>query len=75
MFNIDNHEISFSCPECGQLIKVTLKQIAAQETVTCRACQKQVNLKDKSGSADKTIKDVNKAINEFKNSLSRLGKK
>lgn len=74
MFDISRQNIDFPCPACGRKNTVTLAQVSRQATVTCSGCRESIKLKDSNGSANKSIRDINKAMRDFENSLKKLGR-
>ncbi|MBD1395125.1 IS1 family transposase [Mucilaginibacter glaciei] len=74
MFDISKQNIDIGCPQCGRNNSVTLAQVAQQATITCAGCRRRITLKDKNGSAGKSVRDINNAIRDFENTLKKLGR-
>jgi transcription elongation factor Elf1 len=74
MFDISRQNIAFDCPQCGRKNSVTLAQVASQATITCAWCRQQITLKDKNGSASKSVRDINNAMRNFENTIKKLGR-
>ena len=74
MFDISRQNIDFPCPQCSRKNSVTLAQVSRQATITCSGCRQNITLKDKNGSANKSIQDINSAMRDFENSLKKLGR-
>lgn len=74
MFDLNKEQITFKCPRCGRTIKATLAQVSRQVTISCTGCCQSIALKDNTGSACKSIRDVNYAIKDFENSLKKFGR-
>ena len=62
--DIGKEIIDFECEHCKRIIKVTLSQIAREDTVKC-VCGSDIKLLDENGSFKKAIKDINSALNKF----------
>ena len=69
---LEKSEIEVSCPECKREFKVTLKQVANEEKVTCPGCRKRIHLKDSDGSVRKSLQSVDKELKKLKNSLEDI---
>lgn len=74
MFDLSQEKVDFNCPDCGRGNRVTLKQVADQATIICVGCQERINLKDKGGSARKTIDDTNKAFKDLDSALKKFNR-
>ena len=59
--DIGKEIIDFECEHCKRIIKVTLSQIAREDTVKC-VCGSDIKLLDENGSFKKAIKDINSAF-------------
>jgi hypothetical protein len=53
---------------------VTLAQVANQATITCMGCRQRITLKDKNGSASKSVRDINNTMRDFENTIKKLGR-
>jgi len=73
MIDLGKEKIEITCSDCNRKIMVTLEQVAKQQTITC-SCGTKIELKDKNGSARKSIQDMNKAFSDLEKSLKNLGK-
>jgi transcription elongation factor Elf1 len=73
MIDISKHSVTLNCPECKRSFSVQIKQIAQEELVTC-TCGKQIQLRDKDGSAKKSIRDINSSFKKFEDTIKRIGK-
>jgi transcription elongation factor Elf1 len=73
MFDISQRKLDHNCPSCSSKNSFTLKQVQNQETIRCTNCQKEVAL-IKDDSVDKAVQDTNKIMNDFKNSIKKLGR-
>lgn len=73
MIDISKHSVTLNCPECKRSISVSIKQIAQEASIKC-TCGKNIQLRDKDGSAKKSIHDVNKSFKKLEDTLKRIGK-
>ncbi len=71
--DISKQKIEIDCSNCKSIIEVTLKQVADESTISCK-CGQKIKLSDKDGSAKKSIKELNKALEDLDNSLKGLFK-
>lgn len=72
MIDISREKVDLNCPECNSGIKVTLRQVSSQSTVSCHRCGIDIRLNDHNGSARKTIQDINKAFNDLDKAFKRF---
>jgi hypothetical protein len=73
MIDISKHSVTLNCPDCERPISVLIKQIAQEALVKC-TCGKEIQLRDKDGSAKKSIRDVNNSFKKFEDTIKRIGK-
>lgn len=73
MIDISKQKIDISCENCNRKIKISLRQVANEEVITC-GCGTRIQLQDSKGSSKKGIRDINKAFKDFEKSLNSLGK-
>ena len=69
MLDISKNEVDVNCPECKAANKVTLLQVAAEETINCSGCTKNIKLNDNNGSMKKAIASVNKSLGDLGDAL------
>ena len=74
MFDLNKQKIEIKCPVCESKLIVNLSQVASEETISCSHCLGKINLKDSNKSAQKGIKDVNKAFSDLEKTLRGLSK-
>lgn len=72
--DISQSKVDVPCPKCKANISISLKQVEQQETIICTACNSQINLVDKAGSAQKAVRDINKSFKDLKNTIKKFGK-
>jgi hypothetical protein len=73
MIDISKHKSEVHCPQCKRPISFSMRQVANEETITCR-CGQKIGLKDSNGSAKKSIRDINKSFKDLERAFKRLGK-
>ncbi len=73
MLDIGKEKHQDDCPECGTIYSFTLEQVTKGKVISCSKCGLEIELKD-GGNVAKSIKDVNKAFDDFQKSLDQLGK-
>lgn len=74
MFDLSKQKIDFPCPSCQRKLKVTLQQVAKQQSVTCLSCAETIQLQDKNRSASQSIRNVNKSFRSLEKTLKKFGK-
>jgi predicted Zn finger-like uncharacterized protein len=74
MLDISKQKVQIPCPNCQAKVTVTLKQVSNEETVKCNSCQVDINLIDNKKSAEKGIKDINKAFSDLEKAFKKFGK-
>ena len=66
--DVEKQEIeNEGCPKCKSSLKITYGQLAREETLICRECGEEINLKDVDGSAKQLLnsfKKFDKSFNE-----------
>jgi ASC-1-like (ASCH) protein len=70
--DISKNTIDVIC-SCKKKIKVTLKQVANQESIKCN-CGDTIKLLDKNGATKKGINDVKKSFEQLQKTLRNFGK-
>ena len=73
MMDISKQTVKIDCPECKRSINVSLKQVADEALVKC-SCGQEIRLKDNNGSAKKSIRDINKSLQNLENTFKNLGR-
>lgn len=73
MIDISKQKIQIDCTDCKSKVEVTLQQIADKKTVVCR-CGQKIKLQDKNNSSRNSIKNINKAVDDFNKTLKNFGK-
>jgi len=71
--DISQSVIDVTCPKCKVGISASLKQVVQQETIVCFACCSKIELVDKDGSTKKATRDINKSIQNLKNTIKKIG--
>lgn len=74
MIDISKREVDVPCPNCKRTVRVSLKQVVAEATVTCLSCSTNIKLVDNNKAADKTVRDINKSLADFQKALRSFGK-
>jgi len=72
---LEDSEVEAHCPECNTPFTIKLVQVANEEIVTCTGCHKIIQLKDKDGTMNKGLKDVDNAIRKLKDSIKDINLK
>jgi len=73
MIDISKHKTDINCPQCKRSISISMKQIADEISISC-TCGQKIQLKDSNGSAEKSIRDINKSFKELENTFKGLGR-
>ena len=73
MVDVDSWKIPLRCPKCGIENEVTLGQIKRGETIQCVVCAIKISFKDKNGSVEKGIKQVQEAIDSLEITVKKIG--
>ncbi len=74
MIDISKREVDVPCPSCKRTVRVSLRQVVAEETVTCLSCSTNIKLVDNNNSADKAVRDINKSLADFQKAFRSVGK-
>lgn len=69
---LENAPLEFSCPACGAKNTIKAGNVKTIGHVTCSGCGRRIEIKD--DGVDKGLRDANRAIADFKKSLSSIGK-
>ena len=63
--------IDFECPNCRFTAEVTLKEMWLEEKLICRGCKYYVQLSDKEGDVEKSVREINKSLSQLTKTLSK----
>lgn len=66
---LDNTWLTCGCPRCGYLLEFTFLQARLQEVIICPCCKSDVALTDPDASLEGAKRDVDRALNEFRNAV------
>lgn len=67
--DLDNIEIEIQCPICSFYNPIFIKQARLRDVIICRGCKSNIQLDDQMNEVRKAARNVQKTMNEFKNSL------
>ena len=73
MIDISKQTVKVDCTVCKRSITVSIKQVADEAFVKC-TCGQGIQLKDSNGTNKKAIRDINKSLKDFENTLKKFGK-
>jgi len=69
---IDNVPVSTPCPLCGFENDFTIKQARLRDVIICRGCKANIQLDDQMNECRKAARNVDRAIQDFQDSLKNL---
>lgn len=72
MIDLNKTEIPFNCPACKFSLKVRLEQVSREETITCKNCKKEIQLKDKDGSTRNGVEGVNRSLRDLEKTIKSM---
>ena len=73
MIDISKQTVKINCPKCKTALTVSLKHVANEVIINCN-CGTEVQLIDSTGSAKKSIRDINGAFKDLEYTIKNLGK-
>ncbi len=74
LLDLDNQPIDIECPKCKFYNLVTLKQVRLRDAVICRGCKTTIQFEDHMNETRKSIRSINRAMQELEQQLGKLGK-
>ncbi len=72
MIKVENIEIEIQCPKCNFYNYFRIKQAQLRDVIICRGCKANIQLDDQMNTVRKTIRDIEKAMRKFENSLQNF---
>ena len=72
---LGNKKITSECPNCGNEVVFTYRQLTKGETIDCSSCGHNIKLEADMSGIKKAQKDVDKSIKELKKTISDLSRK
>ena len=69
MIDLLHCQVDVTCPSCGYIFEILLRQAAAEETVICPGCRQEIHLVDEDGSTARAERELREALQD----LSRIG--
>ncbi|MGA3060304.1 MAG: hypothetical protein ABSD92_08040 [Candidatus Bathyarchaeia archaeon] len=73
MVNVDLWNITVHCLKCNNENKATLIQLKRGETIQCKICGTSIGLKDKDGTIENEIMNVQDAVNLLELAVKKIG--
>ena len=70
MLNLDNYEVEIQCPKCEFYNPIYLKQARLRDVIICRGCKCNIQLNDQMNETKKSIRSINRAMNELEKTLT-----
>lgn len=74
MINLDKFSIKIDCPNCGFFNPVTIKEIRLRDAIICRGCKSTINFDDSMNETRKTVREINRQLNEIMEQLGKMSK-
>jgi hypothetical protein len=71
--NLANHPLTTHCPGCGGPIEVIMADALADQSVVCRGCNRQIELKADQ-SVQESLDGVGRAIGDLRRSIDNFGR-
>lgn len=72
MINLDKFSIEIPCPKCIFYNPIFLRQARLQDVIICRGCKRNIQLNDQMAECQREIRRVEKALDEFEETLKRF---
>ena len=70
----DHAWLSVACPRCTYDVDFTMLQARLEETIYCPCCKSTIRLVDETASVEGGKRDIDNAMKELEQSLSKLNR-
>ena len=73
MLDLERMSVDAPCPLCTYPLAVELREVRMRSRIFCPNCKAAIQLEDEQASAERALKDADRALDGLERTLRRLG--